>query len=64
MVRKDFSNISVFGKILSIVWALKVLLKLPKLADSHPRLTPTWQYFGTITCDGQHGVMKLCIDKP
>ena len=23
----------------------------------------TWQYFGTITCDGLHGIMKLYIDK-
>ena len=28
------------------------------------RLAPTWQYFGTITCDGLHGIMKLYIDKP
>ena len=28
------------------------------------RLTPTWQYFGTITCDGLHGIMKLYVDKP
>ena len=28
-----------------------------------PRLAPTWQYFGTITCDGLHGIMKLYIDK-
>ena len=25
------------------------------------RLAPTWQYFGTITCDGLHGIMKLYI---
>ena len=29
-----------------------------------PRLAPTWQYFGTITSDGLHGIMKLYIDKP
>ena len=29
-----------------------------------PRLVPTWQNFGTITCDGLHGIMKLYIDKP
>ena len=29
-----------------------------------PRLAPTWQYFGTITCDGLLGIMKLYIDKP
>ena len=28
------------------------------------RLAPTWQYFGTITCDRLHGIMKLYIDKP
>ena len=28
------------------------------------RLAPTWQYFGAITCDGLHGIMKLYIDKP
>ena len=28
------------------------------------RLAPMWQYFGTITCDGLHGIMKLYIDKP
>ena len=27
-------------------------------------LVPTWQYFGTITCDGLQGIMKLYIDKP
>ena len=26
------------------------------------RLAPTWQYFGTITCEGLHGIMKLYID--
>ena len=35
MVRKeDLPNNSVFGKVLSEIWALKVLLKHPKLA--HP----------------------------
>ena len=24
----------------------------------------TWQYFGTITCNRLHGIMKLYIDKP
>ena len=28
------------------------------------RPAPTWQYFGTITCDGLNGIMKLYIDKP
>ena len=33
MVRKeDLPNNSVFGKVLSEIWALKVLLKQPKLA--------------------------------
>ena len=33
MVRKeDLLNNSVFGKVLSEIWALKVLLKQPKLA--------------------------------
>ena len=27
-----------------------------------PRLAPMWQYFGTITCDGLHGIMKLYIE--
>ena len=27
-----------------------------------PKLSPTWQYFGTITCDRLHGIMQLsCI---
>ena len=37
----------------------------PSLKDiTQVRLAPTWQYFGTITCDGLHGIMKLYIDKP
>ena len=28
------------------------------------RLAPNWQNFGTITCDGLHGIMNLYIDKP
>ena len=44
MVRKeDLPNISVFGKVLSEIWALEVLLKQPKLADppnKKPATTP------------------------
>ena len=36
----------------------------PKKIGYGCRLAPTWQYFGTITCDGLHGIMKLYIDKP
>ena len=37
-----------------------------KLTEKYPisRLAPMWQYFGTIACDGLHGIMKLYIDKP
>ena len=31
---------------------------------STTQLLDWWQYFGTITCDGLHGIMKLYIDKP
>ena len=44
MVRKeDLPNNSVFGKVLSEIWALKVLLKMPKLAQpphKKPATTP------------------------
>ena len=44
MVRKeDLPNNSVFGKVLSEIWALKVLLKQPKLArppHKKPATTP------------------------
>ena len=44
MVRKeDLPNNSVFGKVLSELWALKVLLKQPKLArppHKKPATTP------------------------
>ena len=47
MVRKeDLSNNSVFGKELSEIWALKVLLKQPKLARppyKKPATTPKIQ---------------------
>ena len=37
MVRKeDLPNNSIFGKVLSEIWALKVLLKQPKLAPPPP----------------------------
>ena len=32
--KEDLPNNSVFGKVLSKIWALKVLLKQPKLAHS------------------------------
>ena len=35
-----------------------------KIHEDHCRLAPTWQYFGTITFDRLHGIMKLHIDKP
>ena len=43
MVRKeDLPNNSVFGKILSEIWALKVLLKQPELArPPHKKPAPT-----------------------
>ena len=34
------------------------------LVEHIPRLAPTWQYFGTITYDELHRIMKLYIDKP
>ena len=44
MVRKeDLPNNSVFGKVLSEIWALKVLPKQPKLArppHKKPAITP------------------------
>ena len=41
MVRKeDLPNNSVFGKVLSEIWALKVLLKQPKLARPIKNLLP------------------------
>ena len=44
MVRKeDLPNISIFGKVLSEIWALQVLLKQPKLAhppQKEPATTP------------------------
>ena len=40
---------------------LKILYNVELLQTN--RLAPTWQYFGTITCDGLHGIMKLYIDK-
>ena len=47
MVRKeDLPNNSVFGKVLSEIWALKVLLKQPKLArppHKEPATTPKIQ---------------------
>ena len=47
MVRKeDLPNNSVFGKVLSEIWALKVLLKQPKLAGpphKKPATTPKIQ---------------------
>ena len=47
MVRKkDLPNNSVFGKVLSEIWALKVLLKHPKLArppHKKPATTPKIQ---------------------
>ena len=47
MVRKeDLPNNSVFGKVLSEIWALKVLLKQPKLArppHKKPATTPKIQ---------------------
>ena len=39
-------------------------LSLIKKLQNSSRLAPGWQYFGTITCDGLHGIMKLYIDKP
>ena len=47
MVRKeDLPNNSVFGKVLSEIWAIKVLLKQPKLSCSphkKPATTPKIQ---------------------
>ena len=47
MVRKeDLPNNSVFGKVLSEIWALKVLLKQPELArppHKNPATTPKIQ---------------------
>ena len=44
------------------------MLKMTMYCDIYTsdisRLAPTWQYFGTITCDRLHGIMKLYIDKP
>ena len=52
MVRKeDLPNNSVFGKVLSEIWAFKVLLKQPKLArppHKKPATTPKIQDTGDI----------------
>ena len=44
--------------------ALKELRSIDIDIQCHVRLALTWQYFGTITCDGLHRIMKLYIDKP
>ena len=49
------------GYFLVIEIERKVRIDMQQLCT---RLAPTWQYFGTITCDGLHGIMKLYIDKP
>ena len=49
------------------IHVLHITYANPQNANTtHPvdgRLTPTWQYFGAITCDRLHGIMKLYIDK-
>ena len=45
--------VHIFYENLNWLWSLEFV-----------RLAPAWQYFGAITCEGLHLIMKLYINKP